>query len=30
MIGTKNNLPKDGELNGRHENSLPKGWTAQK
>ena len=27
MTGTKNNLPKDGELNGRHENSLPKGWT---
>ena len=24
MIGTKNNLPKDGELNGRHENSSPK------
>ena len=21
MIGMKNNLPKDGELNGRHENS---------
>ena len=30
MIGTKNNSPKDGELNGRHENSSPKGWTAQK
>ena len=29
MIGTKNNLPKDGELNGRHENSSPKGWMAQ-
>ena len=30
MIGTKNNLPKDGELNGRHENSSLKGWMAQK
>ena len=30
MTGTKNNLPEDGELNGRHENSSPKGWTAQK
>ena len=30
MIFTKNNSPKDGELNGRHENSSPKGWTAQK
>ena len=30
MIDTKNNSPKDGELNGRHENSSPKGWTAQK
>ena len=29
MIGMKNNLPKDGELNGRYENSSPKGWTAQ-
>ena len=24
MIGTKNNSPKDGELNGRHENDSPK------
>ena len=30
MIGTKNNLPKDGELHGRHENRSPKGLTAQK
>ena len=30
MIGKRNNSPKDGELNGRHENNLPKGWTAQK
>ena len=30
MIGTKNNSPKDGKLNGRHENSSPKGWTVQK
>ena len=29
MIGMKNNLPKDGELNGRHENNSPKGWTVQ-
>ena len=37
MVGTKNNSPKDGELNGRHENNCPrngrhknnspKGWT---
>ena len=26
----KNISPKDGELNGRHENSSHKGWTAQK
>ena len=25
----KNNSPKNGELNGRHENSSPKGWTTQ-
>ena len=30
MTGMKNNSPKDGELNGRLENSSPKGWTAQK
>ena len=24
MIGTKNNSPKDGELNGRHANDSPK------
>ena len=30
MVGTKKNSPKDGELNGRHENNSPKGWTAQK
>ena len=30
MISMKNKLPKDGELNGRHENSSPKGWVAQK
>ena len=30
MIGMKNNLPKDGEINGRHETSSPKGWAAQK
>ena len=29
MIGTKNNSPKDGELNVRHENNSPKGCTAQ-
>ena len=26
----KNNSPKDGELNDKHENSSHKGWTAQK
>ena len=26
MIGMKNNSPMPGELNGRHENNLPKGW----
>ena len=26
MIGTKNNSPKDGELNVRHKNNSPKGW----
>ena len=30
MIATKNNSPKNGELNGRHENISPKGWMAQK
>ena len=30
MIGTKNNSPKDGELNGRHENSSPKGMDGTK
>ena len=29
MIGTKNNLPKDGESNSKHENNSPKGWTIQ-
>ena len=27
MVGTKKNSPKDGELNGWHENNSPKGWT---
>ena len=26
----KNNLPKDGESNSKHENNSPKGWTVQK
>ena len=30
MVGTKRNSPKDGELNGWHENSSPKEWTTQK
>ena len=24
-----NNSPKDGELNGQHENNSPKGWTGR-
>ena len=30
MVGTKRNSPKDGELNGWHENNSPKEWTTQK
>ena len=30
MVGTKKNSPKDGELNGWHENNSPKEWTTQK
>ena len=30
MMGTKNNSAKDGNINGRYENSSPKGWTVQK
>ena len=30
MIGTKNNSPKDGESNSKHENNSPKGRTVQK
>ena len=26
----KNNSPKDGESNSKHENNSPKGWTVQK
>ena len=30
LWSAQNNLPKDGELNGRHENNSPMGWTLQK
>ena len=29
MVGTKKTSPKDGELNGWHENNSPKEWTTQ-
>ena len=29
MIGMKDNSPKDGESNSKHENNSPKGWTVE-
>ena len=30
MIGTKNNSPKNGELNSKHQNNLEKGFDSTK